>query len=69
MKIKEIELTPPSKEAMKLFKKFMCEHDKGLKAIKTLEEIKSLCFQQDLESDFFACEILQKINEVENGRT
>ena len=30
----------------------------------TLEEIKSLCYQQDLNEDFFACEVLQKINEV-----
>lgn len=31
----------------------------------TLEEIKSLCYEQDLNEDFFACEILQKINECE----
>ena len=42
MQIKEIELTPPSKEAMKFFKKFIYEHDKGLKAIKTLEEIREV---------------------------
>ena len=29
-----------------------------------LEEIKSLCYEQDLNEDFFACEVLQKICEV-----
>ncbi len=43
MEIKDIELTPPSKEAIKFFKKFIHEHDKGLKAIKTLEEIREIC--------------------------
>ena len=32
----------------------------------TLEEIKSLCYEQDLNEDFFANEILQKISEVED---
>ena len=31
----------------------------------TLEEIKSLCYEQDLNEDFFACEVLQKIKECE----
>ena len=30
-----------------------------------LSEIKSLCYEQDLNEDFFACEVLQKINECE----
>ena len=33
----------------------------------TLEEIKSLCYEQDLNEDFFACEVLQKINEYEGN--
>ena len=31
----------------------------------TLEEINSLCYEQDLNEDFFACEVLQKIKECE----
>ena len=30
-----------------------------------ISEIKSLCYEQDLNEDFFACEVLQKINECE----
>lgn len=30
-----------------------------------VSEIKSLCYEQDLNEDFFACEILQKISECE----
>ena len=31
----------------------------------TLEEIKSICYEQDLNEDFFACEVLQKIKKCE----
>ena len=31
-----------------------------------ISEIKSLCYEQDLNEDFFACEVLQKISEVED---
>ena len=31
----------------------------------TLTEIKSLCYEQDLNEDFFANEVLQKISECE----
>lgn len=40
--------------------------NKNNKLKQTLEEIKSLCYEQDLNEDFFACEILQKISEVIN---
>ena len=65
MKIKDLKLTPPSKEAMKFFKKFMCEHDKGLKAIKTLEEIREIIIKAQEENGLINIStILQKINEV-----
>lgn len=51
MKIKELELTPPSKEAIEFFKKFMQEHEKGLKAIKTLTEIKQLLEEENCHFD------------------
>lgn len=32
----------------------------------TLQDIKSLCYEQNLKADFFACEVLQKISEVQD---
>lgn len=47
---------------------YKAKHDdiKGIffKYKQTLNEIKNLCCEQNLKADFFACEILQKINEV-----
>lgn len=40
-------------------------NSKYFKLKQTLEEINSLCYQQDLNEDFFACEVLQKIKECE----
>lgn len=41
---------------------------KKIKELKqALEEVKSLCYEQDLNEDFFACEVLQKISEVIDG--
>lgn len=51
MKIKELELKPPSKKAMKFFKKFMSDHNKGLKAIKILEEVKTLLQEENCHFD------------------
>ncbi|MBQ8635311.1 hypothetical protein IJ425_04065 [bacterium] len=51
MRIKELELTPPSKEAIDFFKKFMQEYEKGLKAIKTLAEIKQLLEEENCHFD------------------
>lgn len=42
MEIKDLKLIPPSKRATAFFRNFMREHDKGLKAIKTLAEIKEI---------------------------
>ena len=42
--------------------------DKADKYKQALEEIKSLCYQQNLDEDFFACEVLQKISEVIDER-
>ena len=73
MEIKDLELTPPSKEAMQFLKNFIYEHDKGLKAIKTLEEIREIAeyeFKDLMNADDYhnmteiLQQILQKINEV-----
>ena len=32
---------------------------------KALNDIESICYEQDLDEDFFACEVLQKIRESE----
>jgi len=70
MEIKDLKLIPPSKRATAFFINFMREHDKGLKAIKTLTEIKEIaencCDPVDKENDGFWT-ILQKINEVLNA--
>ena len=42
MEIKDLKLIPPSKRATAFFRNFIKEHDKGLKAIKTLAEIKPI---------------------------
>ena len=72
MRIKELELIQPSKEVVEFFKNFMQEHNKGLKAIKTIAEIKEIAedfgFNGIYEDCFIGIQkILQKINEVENG--
>ena len=75
MEIKDLELTPPSKEAMQFLKNFIYEHDKGLKAIKTLAEIKEIA--EDTKDKFYDAihtgglydrleQIIRKINEVED---
>ena len=72
MEIKDLKLIPPSKRATAFFRNFMKEHDKVLKAIKTLAEIKEFCIDHtQLIHDAYPYLniILEKINEVENDRT
>ena len=71
MRIKELELIQPSKEVVEFFKNFMQEHNKGLKAIKTLAEIKEIAYDgynngQTSYATFQLDKIIDKINEVEN---
>lgn len=81
MKIKDLKLIPPSKRTTAFFINFMKEHEKGLKAIKTLAEIKKICNNNnELKGNFnlvdcdkyklgkhnLAQKIIAKINEVEN---
>ena len=42
MKIKPIKLVEPTKAQKEIFEEYFTKHNKGLKAIKTLEEIKVL---------------------------
>jgi len=73
MKIKDLKLIPPSKRTTVFFINFMREHDKGLKAIKTLAEIKEI-IEPMVKNGYFVVneimgdfeKILQKINEVED---
>lgn len=68
MRIKELELTPPSKETIEFFKKFMREHEKGLKAIKAIKQIKKTIRNKDkigyafCDTRLFEIEVI--INEV-----
>ena len=72
MRIKELELIQPSKEVVEFFKNFMQEHNKGLKAIKTLAEIKEIAEINKLSQIGYNPDwdtILQKINEVEDANS
>ena len=42
MEIKEIKLKGPSEKAKKFFKKFISDHEKGLKAVEAIKKIKKL---------------------------
>ena len=77
MEIKDLKLIPPSKRATAFFRNFIKEHDKGLKAIKTLAEIKKLvekefcrhpecCEFCAISNDCINQKIIEKINEVDN---
>ena len=85
MEIKDLKLIPPSKRATAFLRNFMKEHDKGLKAIKALAEIKEIVNICKLGNCNSECEfyntddcqderlykikqILQKINEAQNGK-
>lgn len=76
MEIKDLKLIPPSKRTTAFFRNFMKEHEKGLKAIKTLAEIKEIAescgwnFGSEILYKRIE-QILQKISEceVENGHT
>ena len=81
MEIKDLKLIPPSKRATAFLRNFMKEHDKGLKAIKTLADIKKImkkhcrkCQKHKFYHFQLCCtckytDILQKINEVEDEFT
>ncbi len=84
MKIKALEPIPPSKRATAFLRNFIKEHDKGLKAIKTLADIKEIAEKHaprcavSCPNDDYKCEIcmlndlkqiLQKINEVKDDNT
>ena len=77
MRIEELKLIPPSKRSSAVLIEFMKEHEKGLKAIKTLAEIKEImkkhcrkCIKHKFYHFQLCCtckytDILQKINECE----
>ena len=70
MEIKDLKLIPPSKRTAAFFRNFMKEHEKGLKAIKTLAEIKEIIHFNKTNrlsgGAFISIEqILQKISECE----
>ena len=69
MRIEELKLIPPSKRSSAVLIEFMKEHEKGLKAIKTLAEIKELLLKTPTDSQEHCVNaksvILQKINECE----
>ena len=72
MRIKDIELIHPPKEVIDFFRNFIREHDKGLKAIKTLAEIKEFCIDHtQLIHDAYPYLniILEKINEVKDDKS
>ena len=70
MRIKELKLIPPSKRATAFLRNFIKEHNKGLKAIKALAEIKNIAYDgyNNGQTSYatFQCEkIIDIINEVE----
>ena len=72
MRIKELKLIPPSKQSTEVLIEFIKEHEKGLKAIKTLAEIKEFCIDHtQLIHDAYPYLniILDKINEVEDDKS
>lgn len=79
MRIEELKLIPPSKQSSAVLIEFMKEHDKGLKAIKALAEIKKLVekeFCRHIEccefcansNDCLNQKIIDIINEVEDEK-
>lgn len=72
MRIEELKLIPPSKRSSAVLIEFMKEYEKGLKAIKTLAEIREIaerglnCSQCSCGAKADLYYILQKINEVED---